>query len=118
MELAHVWKHYLANWPSGLARAGVVVTDREQVVFVSFLMSDTVVMFERQAPDSVGGRKVVLPYALIQAIKVTEPIGNEPFLESGFSESLRAGSTTPAKQPAGIQPPTTAARPQVTQRAT
>lgn len=118
MELAQVWKHYLTNWPAGLSRTGVVVTDREQIVFVSFLLSEAVVMFERQAPDSVGGRKVVLPYSRIQAIKVTEPIGNEPFLKTGFSESLRTAPTAAAKKAAQPRSGPPATRAQVPQKAT
>jgi len=113
MDLAQVWKHYLANWPQGLERGGVVVTASEQVVFVSFLMSESVVMFERRAPDSVGGRKLVIPYALIQAIKVTEPVGNEPFLQGGFSESLRPV----AHRPANPASPVRSAAPAVAQKA-
>ena len=111
MDLAQVWKQYLSNWPDGLLRKGVVVSGEEQIVFVSFLMSDAVVLFERQAPDSVGGRKVILPYDAIKAIKVTEPIDDKPFIASGFAPSLskpqaakRAGAAAAAARPAPAVP--------------
>lgn len=104
MDLAHVWTQYLANWPVGIERRGVVVTSQEQIVFVSFLMSDTVVMFDRRAPDSVGGRKVVLPYSEIKAIKVIDPVGNQPFVDVGFKESWKP------RKPAAVTPAAVAAK--------
>ena len=92
MDLAQVWKSYMTNWPESLPRRGVVVTPDEQIVFVAFLMSESVAMFERQAPDSVGGRKVIIPYSKISAIKVTDPVGDQPFLDAGFVERLRQSS--------------------------
>lgn len=106
MELAQVWKQYLTNWPTSLPRRGVVVTPDEQIVFVAFLMSETVAMFERRAPDSVGGRKVMVPYSRISAIKVTDPVGDQPFLEAGFVERLQPKQAAKTASQAASLPPT------------
>ena len=83
-----IWRKFFANWPAGMNQVGVVVaSSKEQVPFVSFLMSEHVIMLERPAPDTVGARKVVMPYNKIDAVKVTEPVGNKVFEEAGFIEA-------------------------------
>lgn len=89
VEVALMWRGYFTGWPEKLNRRGVVVTCwNEQIVFGEFLMSEHFVMLVRDAPDANGGRRVVLPYGNISAIKVTEPVGDEPFLEAGFVKTV------------------------------
>jgi hypothetical protein len=80
-------------------------------------MAETVVMFERQAPDSMGGRKVILPYSEIKSVKITEPVNNQPFFDTGFAPSLQAArpsapSTARPVAKAPPSPPAAAAAPQ------
>ncbi|MEM7316861.1 MAG: hypothetical protein AAF497_27330 [Planctomycetota bacterium] len=85
MELPLVWRSFFARWPKEMPRKGVVVTNfNEQVGFVNFLMAEHTILLERLAPDSNGGRKVIIPYAKIEAVKVTEPVGNDIFIPCGF----------------------------------
>ena len=86
MDYALIWRNYFASWPKGLSQTGVLITASEQIPFISFLLSEHVLMLERPAPDTVGARKLVIPYCKIEAIKVTEPVGNEVFAEAGFVE--------------------------------
>ncbi len=86
MDSGSIWRAFLASWPDGAAQMGVVVmTSGEQIPFSAFLISDNVVMLERPAPDTVGARKIVLPYSHIDAIKITEPIDNDVFVAAGFA---------------------------------
>lgn len=92
MDLGTIWREFLQAWPSGLTQSGVMVmSGGEQIAFCSFLLSDQVVMLERNAPDTVGARMLVVPYAKIDAIKITEPVGSDVFREAGFRE-VRSGS--------------------------
>ena len=87
-EIGSIWRQFFASWPAGLNQTGVIVaSNAEQVPFVSFLMAEHIVMLERPAPDTVGARKVVMPYSKIDAIKITDPVGNEVFAKAGFIES-------------------------------
>ena len=87
-EMGTIWRNFFASWPDGLRQSGVIVaSNADQVPFVSFLMAEHVVMLERPAPDTVGARKVVMPYNQIQAIKITDPVGNDVFADAGFIES-------------------------------
>ena len=85
MDNAEIWHAFFANWPPGLPPRGVMVTSyNDQIQFVSFMATDTLLMVERQTPDSMGGRKVVIPFGNIVAVKVIDPIGTEPFTAAGF----------------------------------
>ncbi len=85
MDMSGVWRTFFVKWPADLPRTGVVVTSfGEQVVYVEFLIGEHTILFERLAPDSVGGRKLVIPYGNIQALKITEPVNNEVMVACGF----------------------------------
>jgi hypothetical protein len=85
MDNASLWRKFFVEWPSGIPQQGVVVTSfGEQVSFVGFLLSEHLVMFERRAPDSVGGRRLLLPYGKIDGIKIVDPVKNEVFSQAGF----------------------------------
>lgn len=84
MDDALLWRKFLVEWPNGVPRSGVVVTSNEQIVFVEFMLSENIGLFVRRAPDTVGGRKVLLPYSKIEAIKIIEPTTAEVFAEVGF----------------------------------
>ena len=84
-ETGIIWRNFFASWPSQLSHTGVVVASGiEQTPFVSFLMAEHVVMLERPAPDTVGARKVIVPYCKINSVKITEAVGHDVFLASGF----------------------------------
>ncbi len=89
--LGLVWRKFFASWPPGLAHTGVIVgLNGDQTPFVSFLLSENVLLLERPAPDSVGGRKVLIPYSRIDSVKVVEPVSNDVFVHSGFIPSRSA----------------------------
>ena len=85
METPEVWRNFFVNWPKGMPRQGVVVTNfAEQVPFESFLLSEHTILLTRRAPDSVGGRRMILPYANIDAVKIVDPVKDEVFESAGF----------------------------------
>ena len=85
MDSPTMWRSYFASWPSELSRRGVAVTTLdEQIPFGEFLLSEHFLMLVRDAPDANGGRRVILPYGNIAAVKVVDPVGDEIFLRTGF----------------------------------
>jgi hypothetical protein len=88
MELPLIWRSFFARWPKEMDHKGVVVTTfDEQIGFVEFMMAEHTILLQRLAPDANGGRKVILPYKNISAVKVTEPVGNDIFIPCGFRPS-------------------------------
>lgn len=85
MDLTLVWRNLFAKWPTNINRKGVVVTAYgEQIAFVQFLIGEHAILLERLAPDAVGGRKVIVPYVKIDAVKTVDPISNEVLMPCGF----------------------------------
>lgn len=99
MDRATIWQNFLKEWPPDLPPRGVVVTSfSEQIVFKNFFTSSGVVLFERQAPDSVGGRRVILAYSDISAIKIVDPVTNELFTKAGFTAPVGKGKSASAQR--------------------
>jgi hypothetical protein len=67
------WRPIFENWPVGLPRQGVLTTTfQESIPFADFRFSNGLLLVERDRPDSLGARKVMLPYSLIAALKLTD----------------------------------------------
>ena len=89
MEKAQIWNRFFREWPADLPHRGVVTTTfGEQVPFAGFLLADELVLFERKAPDTLGARKLIVPFGAIDAIKIVDPIKGSAFEPSGFKGSL------------------------------
>jgi hypothetical protein len=87
MDLAAVWKEYFRNWPADVDRRGILVTNyEEQIPFDGFSTSENMILLERRAPDTVGARKVLLPFQHIVAVKITDVVKSRSFQACGFEE--------------------------------
>jgi hypothetical protein len=96
MSFAAAWSDVFKTWPHGMARRGVVVTTlNEQIPFAEFLMSDQLLLLDRFAPDSMGGRKVIVPFSQIAAVKFTEVIKNSQFHPMGFAGAAKPAAPAP-----------------------
>lgn len=85
MNNGDTWRDYFSNWPSGVAPTGIIVTSyQEQVPFESFQLSDRLLMLNRRAPDTVGARRVVVPFSEIVAVKITDILPAKAIKELGF----------------------------------
>lgn len=85
MESSDCWRMLFENWPESIPRKGLLITSfQETIPFVDFMISGGIVLLERDKPDSVGGRKVMLAYDVISAIKVTEILDLARFQVMGF----------------------------------
>lgn len=87
METAHYWRDFFHGWPAGVDRRGVIVVSfGEQIPFDSFMPGDKLVIVDRSVPDTIGARKIVIPYGNILAVKFTEVVKNKLFIPLGFAE--------------------------------
>lgn len=85
MSAADSWRSVFENWPAAIPRQGIVTTSfQESVSFVDFLISPGIVLLERDRPDSVGARKIMLPYENIAAVKITATMELARFQVMGF----------------------------------
>ena len=85
-DAASVWRECFQHWPGELDRRGVLVTTfNEQIPFENFLVSDSMLLLERRAPDTVGARMVIVAYQAIQGLKIVDVVKLRSFQSMGFS---------------------------------
>ena len=83
------WRSLFENWPDTIPRRGLVVTTfQEAIPFTGFLISGGILLLERDKPDSIGARKVMLAYEAISAVKITDVIELARFQVMGFQASV------------------------------
>ena len=85
METAEAWRAIFENWPEVIPREGILVTKfQESIPFSNFLISGGILLLERDKPDSIGARKVMVAYDAISAVKLTTPMELARFQVMGF----------------------------------
>jgi len=83
------WKSIFLAWPQEVPRRGVLVTSfNEQIAFAGFLTGESFLLAERQTPDTMGGRTLIIPYENVAAVKLTEVVKEKALLAFGFQGSL------------------------------
>lgn len=86
---ADTWRNLFQHWPASMPKQGLLVTTfGEQIGFVNFLVSATAVIVERDKPDTIGARKVVLDYTAISALKLTDPSDLARYQVLGFQPPM------------------------------
>ena len=84
------WKTFFCDWPEALPRRGLLITNYdEQIPFAGFLTSEPFLLLDRQTPDSLGARTIIMPYECVTALKLTEVIDQKTFRSIGFEGSLK-----------------------------
>jgi hypothetical protein len=79
------WYDFFLHWPAELNRRGIIVTSfNEQIFFSAFWTSETFLMVERQTPDAIGARSIILPYDQIIALKISDVVKAKQFKATGF----------------------------------
>ncbi|HID22978.1 MAG TPA: hypothetical protein EYP14_11340 [Planctomycetaceae bacterium] len=85
METAEAWRAIFESWPEVIPREGILVTKfQESIPFANFLISGGILLLERDKPDSLGARKVMVAYDAISAVKLTTPMELARFQVMGF----------------------------------
>jgi hypothetical protein len=89
MDTGAAWRDLFLKWPKELPRKGVLVTGfGEQIPFDGFMTTDTLLVVERRTPDTIGARKVILPYAQVTAIKLIDVVRAKVLAAAGFAGDL------------------------------
>lgn len=79
------WHNLFENWPEAIPRQGILVTTYgDQIPFVSYMIAGGLLLLERDQPDSLGARKVILSFDVITAIKMKTTIEMSRFQVMGF----------------------------------
>lgn len=92
------WRHVFQQWPPGVPYKGVVVTNyAEQIPFEGFQCTDELVLFDRPTPDTVGARRVILPYDHITAVKITAVTEQKSFEPLGFAAPAKPEKPKPER---------------------
>ena len=80
------WQDFFENWPGTMARGGMLVTTfGEQIPFGGFSIKDSLILIQRNTPDNVGARHLLIPFEAISALKITEVVSNDVFTKAGFT---------------------------------
>ena len=56
----------------------------DTVSFKGFMIKGELLLLERQTPDAMGGRFVLMEFSTIAAMKLTDPLKTENFTPVGF----------------------------------
>ncbi len=73
------------NWPNSVPRRGLLITMfGESIPFVSYMMAGGILLLERDRPDSMNARKVMIAYDAIAAVKITDVVEMANFVALGF----------------------------------
>jgi hypothetical protein len=79
------WRALFECWPSSVPRRGLLITTfNESIAFVNYMMSGGILLLERDRPDTVGARKVMIAYDNIAAVKITDVVELANFQALGF----------------------------------
>ena len=79
------WRALFLNWPDNIPKEGIVTTSLgENVSFIGYALAPGVLLVERDRPDSLGARKVIIPYSNIVAIKMGTTLSLQDLQPLGF----------------------------------
>ena len=89
MNTGEYWRALFENWPSSVPRRGLVITTfNESIAFINYMMSGGILLLERDRPDTVGARKVMIAYDAISAVKITDVVELANFQALGFQPPM------------------------------
>lgn len=89
MEVGAGWRTIFENWPEAIPKSALLITSfGETIPFCDFLVSGSVLLVDREIPDSMGGRKVMVSYEAISAVKFTIPMELGRFQVMGFQPPM------------------------------
>lgn len=85
MDSAHHWQNIFLNWPAALPKSGILTTTfQETFGFRDFEVLGGLLFLERDRPDSLGARKVLLSFESLSALKLTDTKDLAAYGEMGF----------------------------------
>ena len=94
-----IWKRMFQSWPAALPRAGVLVTEFDQVIFSDFRFNEEMLYAIRSNPDALGARSLMIPFGDIKAVKFVKVIDDETADKAGLRKSGASGAARKAPLP-------------------
>lgn len=86
MDSSSAWQQFFENWPPQTPKTGIVFTSfQESIGFVNFMTTEGLIALERDRPDSIGARKVILSTTAILAVKMTDTNDFTEIAKLGFN---------------------------------
>ena len=80
------WRDVFTDWPAGIPHRGIVVsTINESVPFKGFMIKGDTLLLERNNPDALGARFVLLAFDAINCLKFVDPLKESVFTAAGFT---------------------------------
>ena len=85
MDIAQSWHHIFKSWPAGYPRSGILVTTfQETIPFSNFMLSEGILLLERDKPDAQGARKAMVAFGAISCLKLMDVFELSKFKAFGF----------------------------------
>ena len=85
MDAAEGWRHVFKSWPAGYPKTGMLVTTfQDTIPFSNFLISEQILLLERDKPDAQGARKTMVAFSAIAGLKLTDVFELSKFQAFGF----------------------------------
>ena len=89
MSTGEYWRSLFESWPQSVPRRGILITTfGESIPFVNYLLSGGILLLDRDKPDTLGARKVMIAYDAISAVKITDVVELANFQALGFQPPM------------------------------
>ena len=85
MDGDNSWRTLFENWPKAIAKVGVLITAfGDTVPFNNFMVNEGILLVQRERPDTIGARKMMVSFTAIVALKLVDVEGLEIYEVMGF----------------------------------
>ena len=85
MDSDNSWQTLFENWPKSMPKVGVLITSfGDTVPFNEFKVNEGILLVQRERPDTIGARKLMVSFTAIVALKMVDVDGLEAYAAMGF----------------------------------
>lgn len=85
MDNDNSWRTLFENWPQSFAKVGVLITSfGDTVPFNDFRVNEGILLVQRERPDTIGARKMMISFTAIVALKLVDVEGLDIYDVMGF----------------------------------
>ncbi|TWU27494.1 hypothetical protein [Bythopirellula polymerisocia] len=82
---AQQWQAFFQEWPASIPSRGIVTNSlNEQMPFKGFMLKGTMILLERNNPDAMGGRYILMNFSSIDSVKLVDPLKETDATAAGF----------------------------------
>ena len=85
MEGDNSWREMFENWPKTFPKVGVLIPSfGEPVAFNDFRINEGILLVQRERPDTIGARKLMISFTAILALKIVDVEPLDHYETMGF----------------------------------